>query len=216
MTFRFEDTRPQIANEAILADLRRVAADIAAATVSQRVYRESGKYSTTVIKKRFGTWNAALAAAGLNIGFRHAVPDEELFNNLRDAWIALGRQPRKGEMAPPVSRLTHNPYVRRFGSWLGAMRAFVNAQEGTPAANVALAERRPATNARQASLRLRFAVMRRDGFKCTNCGRSPTTHPGTVLHLDHVTPFSRGGRTEHANLRTVCADCNLGKGDLVE
>lgn len=56
--------------------------------------------------------------------------------------------------------------------------------------------------------------MQRDGFRCVTCGRSPATHRGLVLHLDHEVPFSKAGRTEMANLKTVCADCNLGKGDM--
>lgn len=63
-------------------------------------------------------------------------------------------------------------------------------------------------NPRYASLRLQ-----RDSFRCVACGRSPATDAGVVLHLDHIVPFSEGGRTNLENLRTTCADCNLGKGD---
>jgi 5-methylcytosine-specific restriction endonuclease McrA len=33
-----------------------------------------------------------------------------------------------------------------------------------------------------------------------------------MLHLDHVEPWSAGGRTVLENLRAACSDCNLGKG----
>lgn len=32
-----------------------------------------------------------------------------------------------------------------------------------------------------------------------------------VLHIDHVTPVARGGRTALDNLRVACAACNQGK-----
>ncbi len=58
--------------------------------------------------------------------------------------------------------------------------------------------------------RLRFEVLKRDGFKCVYCGRRP---PEVRLHLDHVVPWSRGGRTSLENLPTACEPCNLGKGN---
>ena len=62
---------------------------------------------------------------------------------------------------------------------------------------------------------LRFAVLRRDGFRCAYCGRGEAE--GVKLHLDHIVPVARGGRTELENLVTACVTCNVGKSasDLV-
>lgn len=62
---------------------------------------------------------------------------------------------------------------------------------------------------------LRFAVLRRDGFRCAYCGRGEPE--GVQLHIDHIVPVARGGRTELENLVTACATCNVGKSasDLV-
>lgn len=57
--------------------------------------------------------------------------------------------------------------------------------------------------------RLRFEVLRRDGFRCTYCGR--TAAQGAELHVDHVIPVASGGPGELDNLVTACSDCNLGK-----
>ena len=57
---------------------------------------------------------------------------------------------------------------------------------------------------------LRYAVMQRDGFRCVLCGAS--AQDGAKLHVDHVLPVSKGGKTEISNLRTLCDRCNLGKG----
>lgn len=57
---------------------------------------------------------------------------------------------------------------------------------------------------------LRFQVLERDR-KCRLCGRGP--EDGVKLHVDHITPFSKGGKTEFGNLQTLCQDCNLGKKD---
>lgn len=58
---------------------------------------------------------------------------------------------------------------------------------------------------------LRYDIMRRDQFRCAICGRSAAE--GVKLHVDHIIPVSKGGKTIPSNLRTLCADCNLGKSD---
>jgi len=67
---------------------------------------------------------------------------------------------------------------------------------------------------REVNDRLRFRIMRRDNFKCQYCGRSPAFDPKIILHVDHITPWSKGGETTFGNLRTLCSNCNIGKGNL--
>ena len=57
---------------------------------------------------------------------------------------------------------------------------------------------------------LRYQVLSRDNSRCTKCGATPQTH-GVSLHVDHIVPVSKGGKTEIDNLQTLCAPCNLGK-----
>lgn len=59
--------------------------------------------------------------------------------------------------------------------------------------------------------KLRADVMRRDGYRCRMCGAS--RHDGVRLHVDHIVPVSRDGRTLPENLQTLCEACNLGKGN---
>ncbi len=65
---------------------------------------------------------------------------------------------------------------------------------------------------RQRSLvtpKLRYDILRRDGFKCVCCGRS--VKEGAVLEVDHIKPVSQGGKTVPNNLQTLCRECNRGK-----
>jgi 5-methylcytosine-specific restriction endonuclease McrA len=64
---------------------------------------------------------------------------------------------------------------------------------------------------RDPGIGLRFRVLQRDQFRCKRCGRSPATELGCVLHVDHITAFSKGGRTVFENLETLCSHCNIGK-----
>lgn len=57
---------------------------------------------------------------------------------------------------------------------------------------------------------LRYQVLKRDNSRCTRCGATAQTH-GVSLHVDHIVPVSKGGKTEMNNLQTLCATCNLGK-----
>ncbi|OGL29634.1 hypothetical protein A3E76_06285 [Candidatus Saccharibacteria bacterium RIFCSPHIGHO2_12_FULL_44_22] len=62
-------------------------------------------------------------------------------------------------------------------------------------------------------LSLRVKVLSRDKFRCVFCGKSPAIDVGTILHIDHIKPFSKGGENTLDNLQTLCQDCNLGKSD---
>lgn len=62
---------------------------------------------------------------------------------------------------------------------------------------------------RNMSAKLRFHVLRRDGFRCVYCG---LTASQSELHVDHVVPVVDGGSDDIENLVTSCIECNLGKG----
>lgn len=57
--------------------------------------------------------------------------------------------------------------------------------------------------------RVRFTVLRRDGYRCQLCGLRASD--GAVLEVDHKVPVSRGGSNRQSNLWTLCWDCNRGK-----
>jgi len=215
--YRFEDTRPTITNDQLLADLRRVAAALDTKMLTVRDYNEQGKFSSATVKVHFVSWNRALIAAGLIVSQQPDLPVDELWDNLREVWIRLGRQPRKAEMQKPLSRFTHNPYTKRWGSWLAAMRAFASANESVEVDKIHKTggTRTGLRGSRTASLRMRFDVMRRDRFKCRACGRSPASTQGLELHIDHIIPWSQGGVTGVDNLQTLCSDCNLGKSNTI-
>ena len=61
---------------------------------------------------------------------------------------------------------------------------------------------------------MRYNVLARDNFRCQICGAAQKD--GVTLHVDHILPVSKGGRTEMSNLRTLCERCNMGKRDKIE
>jgi len=61
---------------------------------------------------------------------------------------------------------------------------------------------------------IRYDVMKRDGFRCVLCGMS--AKDGAILHVDHIIPVSKGGKSTMSNLRTLCEKCNMGKSNKIE
>lgn len=119
-------------------------------------------------------------------------------------------------MNAPPSQYTGSTYNARFGGWRKGLEDFV-ATVATELELLTTAETRQATKhagnrtKRDPSLSLRFLVLKRDCFRCAACGRSPATHAGLILEIDHVIAWSRGGETIADNLQSVCFDCNRGK-----
>jgi hypothetical protein len=60
--------------------------------------------------------------------------------------------------------------------------------------------------------RVRFEVLKRDGFRCVYCGAMGSE---AELRVDHVHPVAHGGGNEMANLATACHPCNAGKAALL-
>jgi hypothetical protein len=208
-----------VADDDLLADLRAVAAAVGTNKISRAVYGRLGKYSKETPRKRFGSWNKALRAAGVEVSHERNLSHERLFENILSLWTHYGRQPRLEELALAPSAVSESPYRRSFGSWAAALQAFVDFANATgvpeviePTSSAQGAKRGP----RDPSLRLRFKVLVRDRFACQGCGASPATTVGVELHIDHILPWSASGQTTLENLRTLCRKCNLGKGALVE
>lgn len=222
----------EVPAEDCIADLKEVARRLGKNAVTREEYKEHGKFSPTPFIRHFGSWFKALELAGLERTRTLGVSDEDYFEELERMWVSLGRQPRYAEVQKPFSKYCAGAYEHRFGSWRKALEAFiayVNQEKiaGTQTDQEKLQPNLPSepslpqtkeNDSRKAprtmSWRLRFLVMRRDNFRCCICGRSPATHPGLVLHIDHVEAWSKGGPTVMDNLQTLCEQDNIGKSNL--
>jgi len=55
---------------------------------------------------------------------------------------------------------------------------------------------------------LRVRILDRDKHTCQLCGAKA---PDVPLHVDHIVPIAKGGRSVEENLHVLCAACNVGK-----
>jgi 5-methylcytosine-specific restriction endonuclease McrA len=218
MRFELEPFNRSVPDEQLLQDLIVAAEKLKAVgkPLTFRSYREVGKYAASTINDRFGSWNNALQRANLVLHEEKNAPVEVLFDNLRLVWIAKGKQPVYRDMNAPPSQYRGSTYNARFGGWRKALEDFV-ATLAAEQEQLTCTETRPPTvttgnrTKRDPSLSLRFLVLKRDRFCCTACGRSPATHAGLILEIDHILAWSKGGETIAENLQSLCFDCNRGK-----
>jgi hypothetical protein len=61
--------------------------------------------------------------------------------------------------------------------------------------------------------KLRFAIMKRDHYRCCLCGVRSSDGPTITLVVDHKLAHANGGPDVPENLWTLCSQCNSGKGD---
>lgn len=228
MKFTLKPFNRNVPDEELINDVIAVSKKTGRNTVTIAEYEQHGKYHPSTLQRRFGSWFKVLENAGLEKSRSYLnIPEKELYKNIEDIWVQLGRQPKYDEVKKPFSKYSVGTYDKRFGSWIKALEKFVEyINEGEDDSEDEIVENRKAKNTqkeapkrktkRNISDRLRFTILMRDGFTCQSCGASPTKERGVELHVDHIVPWSKGGETEESNLQTKCKKCNLGKGNAFD
>jgi hypothetical protein len=241
MDFNFQRKRMDtIPEERKLESLEQAAKHFNYIEFSWREFDQISTISASAIKVHFGSWKKALAALkihlrqkGLDLSPRPYAPqrkysDKDLFDELDRIWQKVGQRPSRNEWETSEPKISIGAYKKRFGSWTSACQKFIEFKMGGEISSdnfirfnsneVLINEKSGKVEyskekSRNVSLSLRLKVLNRDNFKCVFCGKSPATNFGTKLHIDHVIPFSKGGKSTFENLQTLCEECNLGKSD---
>lgn len=220
MKFELEPFYNNLSDEDLISDLRRVASEMNKDKITRDEYENNGgKYSNATLRKRFGGWLNALDRAGLRKTRNYNITDEELFQNLEELWIHIGKQPTKNDFNKSISKYGYHTYEIRFGTWRKSLQKFIDYINSEDLVTSELIHiKQETTNkhktSRNINLRLRFIIMRRDNFKCKICGKSPANNYGIELQVDHIIPWDKGGETIIENLQTLCSECNIGKSNL--
>lgn len=220
----------KLSKEQIIKELQRVAKILNKNSFTANEFEQHSEMSRTSkgFYREFGSFKKAMEAADLIPPIESKrYDDTERFENLLNVWTHYGRQPSYSEMKTYPSIVGPKAYVTRWGSWTKALVAFVEivnkdiqeqdiAEKDDNKVRVKADSKRKTIkeeDRREIKLGLRYKILSRDNFKCIKCGDSPATNPQCKLHVDHIIPFSKGGKTRIDNLQTTCSDCNLGKGN---
>jgi hypothetical protein len=227
---RFQNTK--IPREKILQELERIAKIYDYTEFRGSDFEKHATMSRYAVIRDFGSWKKGIQAlrqklkeSGIELKDRRVkkYSEKELFDEMERIWTQLGHRPSKDDWQSSNPKISYDTYLRNFGGWRNACLRFIEFKMGkriltddeevlpTKKTNSKSTTER---KTRHIPARLRLKVLHRDNYRCVKCGKSPATNIGVQLHIDHIVPFAKGGENTESNLRTLCATCNLGKGDI--
>lgn len=238
MNFKFNRPRSdKISKERIIQELENAAKAFNYVTFGHRDFDKVASIKHKTVIRTFGSWNKAIDSLkellkdqGLELlpGKRGYFSEKELFGEMERIWVLNGHRPSKDEWFGSSPKYSYATYRRYFNGWTNACLKFIEHKMGTnvlidnenakttnqsehdDSYNENLLKLKP-EDSRTIPLGLRLKVLDKDNFRCVFCGRSPATDIGVQLHIDHIVPFSKGGKSLLENLQTLCLECNLGK-----
>lgn len=118
--FAPRDPEERIETSSLIDELQAVAAEYRDPP-SVRVMNDHGEYSASAYKRRFGSWNDALKAAGFDPNvFDSKIAKSELATELRELAPDMESPPTYAEMETD-GEYSARTYVRTFGSWNDAL-----------------------------------------------------------------------------------------------
>jgi hypothetical protein len=222
-----------ISKDVVLGELRRIGLIFENQYFGKRDFdQHSTLCKSTKVIDTFGSWEKALLEIGISEkGVRSTrkdkIDDQDLIKEMVRIWKLLGHRPSKAEWESLETRFGYTTIKQRFLGWTNACNEALrvlnlNFEEGcgienvegaTLPSNPKVTRRISTEEKRNIPLKLRLKILRRDMYKCVFCGRNPSTDSSVELHIDHILPFSLGGKTEEDNLRTLCRECNIGRGN---
>lgn len=125
---KFElSTLGNYSDTALIAEVQRVAKAVDEPHLTEARFDELAKCSSSVVRRRFGSWERALVLAGVPDRFsggkggrgrkRSVFSDEELLDELQSVNKRLGGRFLTVEAFQPLGRMNAETIRRRFGSW---------------------------------------------------------------------------------------------------
>lgn len=219
----------RLSDEEIISELKEVAKHYDFVKFTRHEFDKVAKNCKgTAVISRFGSWEKSLEKVGLELKEkakkpRYFISENELMVEMARVFEILSHRPSKTEWEALEPKFSYTTYKARYKGWVNAWRYFfenfkgidLESEESTKNlnGNQLIPIDITAIEKRTIPLKLRLQVLQRDNFKCVYCGASPATNTDIQLHIDHIVPFSKSGKTELCNLQTLCQNCNWGKGD---
>jgi hypothetical protein len=209
--------------EYIIKEMYIIAKKLNTKSFTRNEFLKNSNVGYGIIRHYFGSYKNLMNEVGFEIPKKSRFyTEDERYENLLNVWTFYGRQPTSKEMNKAPSKVGSKTYINHWGTWKKALLAFINMinkkNESIPTTkiivkNTIVNKKVSNEDKRDIPIGLRFRIFKRDNYKCVMCGRSPSSTFGLELHVDHIIPFSKEGKTIEKNLRTLCNQCNIGKKD---
>jgi hypothetical protein len=215
--FRFDlnAKRIRITDDRILSSVKEYAKSVNFRyfpTTEYDKWEEKIAHTGTIIE-RFGSWKKVLALLGIEGGRERKYTTEQLVDNLENIWKQLGYPPGKRQIGKLGLKISEHPYKIIWGSVCKACECLAAFHEGRLSREKLLKGTALVCARRTIPLNIRWAVLKRDKYRCVKCGKAPSVSHGVELEVDHIRPIAKGGVNDIENLQTLCKDCNQGKKD---
>lgn len=217
MEFNLKKKEPITDND-IIDEIKSVMSRLGKTTLTIKEFDANAKINSSTVTRRLGKWNTIIQSVGgeLNNTF---YSEEELMENVKDAWLKKGTQPTRRDMDnKDYSTISSGTYLRHYKTWYGALEEFVKyiSRDEKNMINEDHTLKHNHTKhktKRDPSDRLKVQVLMRDGNRCKICGVECSGGLHNI-HFDHIVPWSKGGETVLDNLQVLCSACNEAKGNL--
>jgi hypothetical protein len=180
----------------LIKEIRQVVKDLGKAP-SEKEIKENTNWGHSLYANRFGSWNKALEAAGLEVN-KKSWSKEELIDNIKTIKNKLERVPVRKDLYN-FDGPSPQPYYNKFGSWNSALEAAgfeTRYVSGTGEQEYGA----DWTESRQETLE-------RDDYTCQVCGFEDESN-----HVHHIKPRKDFDNVSDSNtddnLITLCASCH--------
>jgi hypothetical protein len=122
MKFELKTFNRNISDDDVLADIMSVSKILGKPTFTMPEYQEHGKYHPSLLARRFGSWEGALNAAGLDYN-RNKISGEDLIADLRNVASNLSLDTISKEDYSDNGSYSSETIKDRYGSWNNALKA---------------------------------------------------------------------------------------------
>jgi len=114
--------------EDLIHEARALAARLGKNTLTVFDWSRHGSCNDGTIRRRFGSWEAFLKEANLDIGNPQDIPNQQLLKELGRLYRVLRKPVSPGDM-DGMGQYSSSTYIRRWGSWKSAWCCFIETAE---------------------------------------------------------------------------------------
>lgn len=216
----FDISKPRIRarKEEAIKDLQAYSKTVGGPITGTGYKEWQGKrHSLDTVTRLFGSFRTACEAANVKYKKTAEYSDKELIEHFEKVWRWRGQKLVKSDMFEYNKKheTTIHPdvYSRRWG-WTEFIKLFSQYKLDQITFDDVVKNKK-LTLREPISPRLRAEILKRDDYRCADCGANPKTQKGLVLEVHHINPVSNGGKNNPENLITNCHACNAGKSDKI-
>jgi hypothetical protein len=213
--------RVRAKEEDIINDLKAFSKAKGGKPISRTEYNnwKLRRFSGRTVFNKFGTWDRACDLAGVPFLKKRQYTELELVEHFEKVWRWRGQRVVGSDLHEynKIHHTTVHPdaYYDRWGGFANFVKLFAQYKLGQIDFTQLVNAKKKRNEREKISPRLRAQILNRDNYTCKDCGASQRKDPNVTLHIHHIKPASKGGKTEPDNLITNCDVCNFGKSDKI-